>query len=49
MFSGGDTIFATSGTISIDAITATTVSGDVDVVAFPGEYVKGHFVATICP
>jgi hypothetical protein len=48
-FAGSDNINGT-GTIVIDAITATTISGHADLMSSdPATYAKGHFEVTICP
>ncbi len=49
-FAGSDNISGTNGTIVIDAITATTITGHGDLMSSdPATYAKGHFEVTICP
>lgn len=45
----GDNLVATSGTIVIDAVTDTTISGGVKFAYDANNSVDGQFTATICP
>jgi hypothetical protein len=48
-FAGSDNINGT-GTIVVDAVTTTTISGHADLMSSdPATYATGHFDATICP